>query len=282
LAYSSEYLVATGLPKFSPAFPNGQSGDTTSPGLVDELGGFRSEATGPSEVLLATIPMRAIAEGQAFLSTESADLTPNHDVLLFGSDESVSPTRMTFGSYEIHVQHVGKWQNPDNQFDVDGDGIVAPIDVLKLINEINRDGARELSRPNDLATYWDVSGDGFISPLDVLQVINVINSSASLAEGEGTAHAVIGAMNVDSLVPARNGLALARIISDGSSDQSRPLVTLVRSVGQDHQMRAPWFGDMDPFSDDRDWVLDYENLAERLFNGDDDGELLESAPFGSS
>ncbi len=68
------------------------------------------------------------------------------------------------------------WTNPILPFDVDNDGGLSPLDVLVLINEINRNGSRALDPINDVRPpYFDPNRDGFLSPLDVLFVINEIN-----------------------------------------------------------------------------------------------------------
>jgi hypothetical protein len=80
------------------------------------------------------------------------------------------------------VVTVASWQNPLNPFDVDGDGTIEPLDVLRLINEINRDGARDLPprTADDFGLpFFDVSGDERLDALDVLLVINYINSQLS-------------------------------------------------------------------------------------------------------
>jgi hypothetical protein len=83
------------------------------------------------------------------------------------------------------------WQNFDNPYDVDDDGWVKPLDVLTLINDINRFGARRLpeisSRTVMPAPYLDVNGDGLVSPQDVLIVINDINAHSNQAGGEAEA-----------------------------------------------------------------------------------------------
>ncbi len=80
-----------------------------------------------------------------------------------------------------------QWQNSGNRFDVSGDGIVAPLDVLRIINELNdpshrdADGLLPDERPTD-ASFYDVNGDGFATSNDVLQVINFLNAQSP--EGE--------------------------------------------------------------------------------------------------
>lgn len=68
------------------------------------------------------------------------------------------------------------WTNPINVFDVNDNKGVDPLDVLVIINEINRQGTRALNPNFDLALpFVDVNRNGQIDPLDVLLVINEIN-----------------------------------------------------------------------------------------------------------
>ena len=79
------------------------------------------------------------------------------------------------------------WQNQRNQFDVDGDGDVIPLDVLILINYINAHPSGALpDSPQLPPPYYDINNDGFCTPLDVLLVINYINSHP-IGSGEGEA-----------------------------------------------------------------------------------------------
>jgi hypothetical protein len=79
------------------------------------------------------------------------------------------------------------WRNPVNGADVDQSGFVVPLDALIIINDLNRNGPRQLPNPpvppNVPPPFLDVNGDGFVTALDVLAVINVLNS-ASAGEGE--------------------------------------------------------------------------------------------------
>jgi hypothetical protein len=75
-------------------------------------------------------------------------------------------------------------QNPINRFDVNDDGFVSPIDVLVVINLLNRVGSSiPIGQLTEIPPYVNVDGDNTISPLDVLQLINHINSSSG-GEGE--------------------------------------------------------------------------------------------------
>jgi hypothetical protein len=72
------------------------------------------------------------------------------------------------------------WQNPDNPFDVNADGDFSPIDILRLLNEINHGGSRPLPQPAVFPVtpppYADTTGDGLLTPADVILAINCLNS----------------------------------------------------------------------------------------------------------
>lgn len=77
------------------------------------------------------------------------------------------------------------WQNALNRYDVDGDGIVTPRDVLICVNWLNSqlDNGGSLSE-SGAPYYYDVSGDGQLTALDVLHIANQLESFIE-AEGEG-------------------------------------------------------------------------------------------------
>jgi hypothetical protein len=76
--------------------------------------------------------------------------------------------------------------------DVDGDGHIAAIDVLLVINYINAAGPDRtaqtrspvLSSASDAPNRCDVDQDGFTTASDVLAIINYINAHPMRAEGE--------------------------------------------------------------------------------------------------
>ncbi len=77
------------------------------------------------------------------------------------------------------------WSNPRLPMDVDRDGQISPIDVLILINEINKGGSgRMLGSPDSASFYLDPDNDGFLAPLDVLVLINWLNRSNGGGSGE--------------------------------------------------------------------------------------------------
>lgn len=98
-------------------------------------------------------------------------------------------------------QEPSPWQNPILNEDVDNKGTVDPLDVLVLVNEINRAGARSLEGTSQTEPYLDVDGDRSIGPLDVLQVINYINRGRSGGGGEGPAISLAIGPSANTLAP---------------------------------------------------------------------------------
>jgi hypothetical protein len=65
------------------------------------------------------------------------------------------------------------WTNVHNVYDVDGDGEVAPMDALVIINYINTNGSGPV--PSDAAAdapFLDTTADNHIAADDVLAVLN--------------------------------------------------------------------------------------------------------------
>ena len=91
------------------------------------------------------------------------------------------------------------WQNPENRFDVNDNGSVAPLDALLIINELNERSIGDVDtgqlpippvtpkvpdptpQVEGSARYLDVNGDGYVSPVDALQVINALTPAAAAA-----------------------------------------------------------------------------------------------------
>ena len=89
---------------------------------------------------------------------------------------------------EHRVLLAADWQNPVNQYDVDGsDGVqaVSPLDAVIVINELTTPtvshpltGALPELDPEHVSQFFDVTGDGYVSPMDALAVINELSDLA--------------------------------------------------------------------------------------------------------
>ncbi len=92
--------------------------------------------------------------------------------------------------------------NALNRFDVNSDGVVAPIDVLTVINFLERSGPTTDVAAIDANNrgFYDVNRDAVVTSLDILQVINFLSRSARLAPqqnvGKNT-YAVGNSLTVD-------------------------------------------------------------------------------------
>lgn len=119
--------------------------------------------------------------------------TPNTD--FHGSDSFTytvadsAGVRSSHATVSIEVTGAFPWQNPANAMDVNQDGLVLAQDVLIVIRELNRGGARLLERRNGNEYFFDVSGDNYLSAIDALRIIIYLNreanSGANSAGGSG-------------------------------------------------------------------------------------------------
>ena len=76
----------------------------------------------------------------------------------------------------------------DNALDIDGNGVVTPLDALLIINALNQHSDLPSDDPalvfEMIGMPVDSSGDGAVSALDALLVINALNQRVGAAEGE--------------------------------------------------------------------------------------------------
>ena len=106
---------------------------------------------------------------------------------------SVSDTLSEFGrldkNFIIHVQrNAAPNHNPNNPYDVDGNGTGTAGDALHILNFINTHGPGNIT-PDIADMYYDVNADGVITPLDVLLLLNELNRKAldgTVSNGEGS------------------------------------------------------------------------------------------------
>ena len=102
--YDAALASVGGSITYGSAYPNGQSGDTSVPGLIDEVGAFDGlSPLGAGEFLLFDVPMTADAAGLLTLSGNTADDLPAHDVLIFGSNFPVPSSQVDYVSTTLDI-----------------------------------------------------------------------------------------------------------------------------------------------------------------------------------
>lgn len=122
------------------------------------------------------------------------------------------------GAYDLFVlkqdANPHPWRNPRRAEDVDDNGIIAPLDAILVINELNNptlaDRSGRLPVPPNYPIapppFVDVSGNDLVAALDAILVINTLNAAArggGSPEGEASSWApVMGPRSVDAVFRA--------------------------------------------------------------------------------
>lgn len=121
----------------------------------------------------------------------------------------------------VTVEVTDTWQNVAQPEDVNGDGTIAPLDALVIVNVLNASGPHELTG-SEIGAFLDVNGDGSVSPIDVLLVINRLIKNSFSAEGESAVEesalvAATGVMAQAAPLVAVDATASNNLLPTGSS-----------------------------------------------------------------
>jgi extracellular elastinolytic metalloproteinase len=80
----------------------------------------------------------------------------------------------------------GPRRNNTQPFDVNGDGRVAPSDILALVDFLNQTARGEsVASYLQSSNYFDVNGDGNVSPADILGVVDHLNAQSRQIVSQG-------------------------------------------------------------------------------------------------
>jgi hypothetical protein len=72
------------------------------------------------------------------------------------------------------------WHNSVSPMDVNADGVITALDVIRVINYLNDFGSGELGEaPFGQHLFYDVDNDGSALPRDVLEIINFLNDDSA-------------------------------------------------------------------------------------------------------
>ncbi len=141
-----------------------------------------------------------------------------------GTEDWFSMSAPTPGS--ANVTGANGWFNTDNQADVDGNGVVSPLDALLVINELSLrvysdpvTGVLSSETQPAGAGFIDVTNDGVIAPLDALLVINSLPTTTQ-AVLEAGATAPLGSATTSDTQTQTSGGAIETPTTPATSPSS--------------------------------------------------------------
>lgn len=152
-----------------------------------------------------------------------------------GTGESAFPVRVeSEANGELFLLF---WRNRRLNVDVNEDGDVNPLDVLLVINELNRGNSPDLlQRLSELdinqPLFVDSDGDGYLTPLDALIVINYLNTRSNEANGEGEGG------NLGSIPNMELAMSIPNIIPASQPPSLSPAVRTDGDYGSLHSVRS--------------------------------------------
>jgi len=139
---ANQLVSTTGSIVFGDLYQNAQSGDLSQPGLIDEVGGMSGLSVGDGdEELLFSVPMRADQTGTELFASNPADLLPQHDTLLYGSNDPVSTAKIAYQSKSLTINVGFTVENDLFNFDEDSQNVT--LDVL--LNDTPSSGGEALT-----------------------------------------------------------------------------------------------------------------------------------------
>jgi hypothetical protein len=211
----------------------------------------------------------AVNDDGSFTYTNTSGITGETDTFTY---QPVGPNGLV-GSAVTVTLNLGRsrYQNPIPGFstDVTANGVITPLDALRIINRLSRDRVASIPVGNLTSTppdFLDVNGDGFVRANDALLVINEISRrnriQLGLSEGEGESSPATFASTVAYAAPTNIGLT-----------QSNLVVPLVTDLPPESAPIA-----YDPFAAGFD-VIDgrAENSSEELINLSQSAESTENS-----
>lgn len=131
LEYDSAVIEPVSVDPISYVAPytNGQSGDTSTLGIIDELGAFSSDSSrqGPDQRVLVEVTFRAKTTGNANLSLNAAE-DAGSEVLLYDQSAAVPSSRVEYGTSSFAVG--ADFTLVDDSFNFDEDSSAQTLDVF--------------------------------------------------------------------------------------------------------------------------------------------------------
>jgi hypothetical protein len=167
LLYPFNLVSVSSVIDFSDDYGNAQSGDTNTPGVVNEVGALQSGADplGANEILLFEITAVATGVGTARFVGDPADevsenpgVPPDHDTVLFEPPNTVPIRQLRFSNDTLQiVGSGGRPQTIDNTFNVPANSVDFSLDVLA--NDVERDNP-----PLTITAVGTATSTTFVTP----------------------------------------------------------------------------------------------------------------------
>ena len=146
--YASNYLTLAGTPIYDSPYINGISADLTEAGLINEWGAFAGlDKTNGGSYVVSRIPMKAIRAGSMVFGASSADVLPSHDVLLYGTTDTVKPSSIEYIASELLIL-----EGAEGEYSGEGEDF------------FTRDGLQLLSSDNYLSDELEDTLDLLLGP----------------------------------------------------------------------------------------------------------------------
>ncbi len=170
--YPVNLISVNGNFVYGESYPNGKSGNTTTAGLLDEVGAFDGvNPLGDAERLVFSITLRADAAGAATFTSNEADASPARDVLLFNDGNPVPPGQIIYGTTTLTINAV---ENPPvavaDAYSVDEDGVLTINAPGVLANDTNPAGgtlgATLVNQPANGTLTFNADGSFTYTPDD--------------------------------------------------------------------------------------------------------------------
>ncbi len=148
---------------------------------IDHLRGIRPGGVNGNKFLIGS------GANQSAFDDDAVDILDNHrtkDWLLANTDQAILDLVNShkyleeldaLGEGLFTVQVDIKPRRNSILLDVDGNGLITPLDALLIVNHLNRLELSAADLRSD--TLLDVTGDQLVTPLDALQVINFLNDN---------------------------------------------------------------------------------------------------------
>ena len=189
---SNQVTFVPGSLVVGPLFGSSNSGSIDPGGNVSDAGGIDTGTAVGSQTpeLLFTVNgtvSQSTAPGTVISLATSQDTATGQGTTVFGNSTTVAAN---YASANLEVP-AHPWQNPVDRYDVNNDGYVNILDIVKLVGEMNAGfggtsgglpSSPKSSDPTGLPPpYVDINGDGFFNVQDVIMLVGYINSHGSVA-----------------------------------------------------------------------------------------------------